>query len=131
MLHVPLGFLDPENDGWHVTPPLLGVTNPAAHITVTDDMAVFTDDPRVLDSLAKRVLNSARALRISLGFKECDHCGDLVPRVFSTPVEVGRPSDHAGSGEIEVFALCQVCAGISDDDLAVDDDAELNLRGAA
>lgn len=122
-------FEDPDGTiGWRVLPPL-DRHCAKAYLTLSDGLEVTTEDPVLLDLLAEKAAKAARALRIADGMKECDTCHRLVARTWERTITVGRGIDDSALGDTEVVECCQVCAGLSDDDIDVDD-STINYRVA-
>lgn len=128
---VPLGrFEDPDNTiGFRVLP-IIDVHPPVAYLTLADGLEVKTDDPAHLALLIDKATKARRALLVAYGWRECDACGQLVARTWERPIWIGGRDDCATEPEQETVRQCQVCAGISDEDVETDD-STINLRGAA
>lgn len=123
-------FLSPDDEiGWHLSPPTPSQNfTPCVYMTLEDGLQGYTDDPKVLDRLAEAAAGAAKSLRIAYGWRECDLCGDVVARVWPKVIPIGG-SDCATS-ETETVDACQGCSGLSDDDVAVEDET-INYRAAS
>lgn len=125
-------FLSPDDEiGWHLSPPTPSPNySPCVYLTLEDGLQGYTDDPNVLDRLATMAKSAADALRSAMGYASCGVCGALVARTWPVTLTIDERGDCATDMETESVSACKDCAGISDDDIAVDDET-INYRGTA